>query len=326
MKAIRDAYPDSRLVVLSSPGRRDLPSAKDVLSEIAWLDEIIEYFPEDVGSLKGARALVRAINSKNCDVFFELSNDVLKLRTMLRNMLFARCTRVRWAGGWSINTLRIALQAQSEHIAFPNEVRRLLLDVRRYGMGLNRCEFTLPVNPGAEARASALLKEVGIDLRSPVIAIAPGAKRPASRWPGARFGEVGAALVGAGFQVLLLGSEQDRIINQEVASLIGDHVHDVSGRTDITLLGALISQCCLVICNDSGPQHLASALGIPCVAVTSFWHLRGKWRANHPRAEILQKFVPCHTCFSFECPNNNLCLTEITSTEVTAAAFRILQK
>jgi ADP-heptose:LPS heptosyltransferase len=291
---------------------------------VDWIDEILEYYPREVSLPRSAIAFLRRIRSYRFDVFIELCNDVSLLRTLVRNMLFVRLAGAEWAGGWSINTLRIALQQQSEYIDFPNEVERLVKDVERIGISTVGISYAFPLAAAQERRASAILSSCGLPDEVRMVAIAPGAKRPGSRWPAERFIEVGRRMAGNGYKILLLGTDEEWALAEAIRREIGGTCVNLAGTTDIPTMASILKRCLLLICNDSGPQHVASAVGTPCVAISSFWHLRGKWHAHHPRSVVLQKMVPCHTCFKYDCPNENLCLTEIAASEAAAAALVIL--
>jgi ADP-heptose:LPS heptosyltransferase len=298
---------------------------REVLANVSWIDEIIEYYPREVFSGPGAgAAFLRRIRSCQFDVFIELCNDVARIRTLVRNIFFARLAGVGWAGGWSINTLRFAVQQQSKYIDFPNEVDRLMQDVERCGISAGKVGYQLPVTPSQEQWVAAIpgIAEPSDSRR--IIAIAPGAKRPASRWPVERFIEVGRQMAKSGYRIVVLGSDEERDLAERIGVEVGTACVNLAGMTDISGMAAILKKCTLLICNDSGPQHIASAVGTPCVSISSFWHLRGKWRAHNPRSIVLQKMVPCHTCFQYDCPNDNICLTEISADEAAAAAFIIL--
>lgn len=324
INAIRREYAGASLTLLTSPGSRGLPGAKDVFAAIPWIDGIIEYVPEEVSGFRQSMNFVRLIRSHRFDVFIELSNDLVRVRHTVRNMIFARLAGVKWGGGWSINTLRFAVRAQSALIEFPNEVERLIKDVERIGITVDRPECSFPITIEQDLQAAEIVRTAGAPLGARFVAVAPGAKRPANRWPVERFTEVVRELTCQGYYVLIFGSESEREAGEKIRLSVGSNCSNLAGLTDIPSAAAILKHCCLLICNDSGLQHAASAVGTPCVAVFSARDLWGKWRPQNARSLMLRRMVPCHTCYVQECPHNNLCLTEISSGEVTDAALKIL--
>jgi len=324
LNAIRRAYPNARLTLLTTPGSRSSPGAKNVLAGVDWIDEIREYFPAEVKGLKGSVALLALIRSYRFDVFIELSNDLARIRVLLRSMLFARLAGVKWGGGWSVNTVRWAVQSQSEQIEFPNEAERLLTDLARIGISVTDAGYKLPTGTEADLRALTLLQGAGIPAAREVVALAPGAKRSTNRWPAERFAAVGAEMVRRGYSVVVLGSAGEQELAESICRMTGSDCVSLAGKTNVADAAAILRRCRLLVCNDSGLQHTASAVGTPCVAIFSARDLWGKWHPHHPNSTMLRKWVPCHTCFLEECPNQNLCLTEISSAEVIDAAVATL--
>jgi ADP-heptose:LPS heptosyltransferase len=324
MYAIRQAYPDARLTVLTAPGRRGAPGATDVLASIGWIDEIIAYYNEDLGEFKAVFKLLARVRQLRFDVFIELSNDLARGRALLRNMLFARLSGVRWGGGWSLNTLRLGVQAQSEGIDFPNETERLLDDLAGCGIATPDLNYRAPADQTAARAAMVLMNGAGVLPEKQIVALAPGAKRTTNRWFPERFASVGMALAKEGYEVLVLGSEGEREIAEQVCRIAGGGFANLVGMTDVATASEILRRCRLLICNDSGLQHTASAVGTPCVAIFSARDISGKWRPHHPDSTMLRRNVPCHTCYLEQCPNGNLCLSEIGAAEVTEAARAVL--
>lgn len=71
-------------------------------------------------------------------------------------------------------------------------------------------------------------------------------------------------------------------------------------------------------------QHLAAAVGTPCVSLFSFWQMRGRWHHYGARNVVIQKWVPCHTCLLDECPIGNACMKAIQVEEVVRHAAGML--
>lgn len=172
LAAIRREYPAARLIVFTTSGRRGLPGARDVFKSISWIDEYIEYYPDEMSRPRKALRLLSRLRQSRFDVYIELPNDMARVSLLLRNMVFARIAGARWGGGWSINTLRVALQTQSEQILFLNEAERLLLLVDRCGIATANIEFSLPINPVESDQAKALLISSGIPEGARTVALA----------------------------------------------------------------------------------------------------------------------------------------------------------
>jgi ADP-heptose:LPS heptosyltransferase len=324
MSAVRRQYSSARFVLLTSPGLPGLPGGPGVLGSVTWIDEFIEYFPADLSRLKVARRIVSNLRGRRFDVFIELPNDQARMRTLFRNALFARVIGARWARGWSVATIKVGLQRQSEEFEFPDETKRLLEVVRRCGIPTEGIEFRLPLGVRDRDVADRLLTSLGIGSDTPLIALAPGAKRPDNRWPLDRFAAVARELLKRGFHVIVVGSKDESESAKQLCEMAGPDCVSIVGRTSISESAAILERCRLAVCNDSGVQHLASSVGTPTVAIFSYWQLRGKWFPHHPQAVVLQKQVPCHTCYLKVCPLDNKCVMDISVSEVSTATLKVL--
>lgn len=114
------------------------------------------------------------------------------------------------------------------------------------------------------------------DTNVPLVALHSGATDPRRRWPTDRFAELAAGLVGDGARILLVGSAEDaslaaRILARlaEIAPAAGRRVDDATGRMSLRGLAAALASADLVVANDSGPRHLAQAVGTPTASV--YW-------------------------------------------------------
>jgi ADP-heptose:LPS heptosyltransferase len=322
MQAIRDAYPQARLTLLTSAGKRGMPGARELLNGAPWLDELIVYHLEDMATRRQRLNYFQGLRRRKFDVWIELSPNLITLRVVFRNMLAARLAGPRWAGGWTFSTIRWAARAQSEYKIVPNEVTRLVRVMERCGIRTAEPRFPLPLTGQHALAVDAALKDFVPPGTAPV-AIAPGAKRPTNRWPLERYAEVARALAEQGFFVLFLGGPGEQEACQDMASRMGSRALSLAGRLSPLESCEALRRCAFVVCNDSGVQHMAAAVSTPCVSIFSRQDQRGKWRPYGSQHIVLQKDVPCHTCFLKECPHDNLCVKRVEVSEVLEAT-RIL--
>lgn len=105
---------------------------------------------------------------------------------------------------------------------------------------------------------------------TPVVAIHPGAMDPRRRWPAQNFGKVAATCAAEGCRVVVLGTADERKLADEVVTAAGsDRVISLAGTLSMGALAALLDSCAVLLGNDSGPRHLAQALGTPTVGL--YW-------------------------------------------------------
>jgi len=321
--AIRRAYPDAHLTLLTSPGRKGAIGAADLLEGAPWLDELDIYYAEDIKGFRQIVRFLRRLRERAFDVWIELPPDLAPIRRMLRDIFVARATGARWACGWQMGTVRVATQAQSELLTFPNEVDRLLAIVAECGIPVGETVFPLPINEHHRRYVDEILRKDGLTGK-PLVVIAPGAKRSTNRWPLDRFSEVGRHLVGEGFKVLVMGGATDSESCASIVSAIGPGAFSVAGKLSLLESCEMLRRCDLLICNDSGVQHLAAAVGAQCLSLFSFWQPQRKWWPYGPQHTVLQKWVECHTCYLNLCPYDNRCIKLIETDEVIAWADKKL--
>ncbi len=317
MHAIRTAYPRAHLTLLTSPVDGKFPGANELLANSELFDEVRVYLKREVTGFRNRLEFLRLMRRQRFDMWIDLPQELAGPFGQLRNLVVARLVGVKWGYGWGfVTTLGLWVQAQSEFLTFPNEVDKLLAIVRRAGISVG-CEVNFPIEIGSDERNSVdrLLEKAACGL----IAVAQGAKSSLSLWPVERFVTVGKHLVSRGFQVVVLGGIADASVCQAVAKGIAGKTIDLAGRTSLKESCEVLRRCSMLICNDSGVQHLAAAVGTPCISIFSAHDMPGKWHPYGPENIVLRKWVECHTCYLKTCPYDNRCLKLIDADEVITA-------
>ena len=176
----------------------------------------------------------------------------------------------------------------------------------------------------ARSEAAAVLPQTN----TPLVAIAPGARWDNKRWLPERFAEVARELSSRGYGIVLAGGPPDREVLEAVrASLEVPLVADLTSLS-LPALAAALSRVSLLIANDSGPVHLATAVGTPAVAVFGPTALV-RWGPPSPgRAVSLN--LPCSPCSNHgaeRCPlGHHRCMRDLPAAQVVQAASEVLQQ
>lgn len=156
------------------------------------------------------------------------------------------------------------------------------------------------------------------------VGLTPGASfGPAKRWPAPRYAALGDALAGRGFRVVLLGSPAEASLSARVASGMLHPPLDLTGRTSLPALLGVLSALRLLVTNDSGPMHLAAALGTPLVAVFGPTDERETAPVSD-RVRLVRQPVSCAPCLLRECPIDHRCMRGVDADRVTAEALAFL--
>jgi heptosyltransferase II len=164
----------------------------------------------------------------------------------------------------------------------------------------------------------------------PWFGLNPGAEYgPAKRWPAERFVEA-ARLLREKTQCrwMILGGAGDRLLAETIASDLaratGEPPLNVAGATSLRELAAVLKNCDLVLTNDSGPMHLAAAVGAPVTAIFGSTSPELTGPVFSARAHVVRCHAPCAPCFRRECPIDLRCLRGIETEQVVAAALACL--
>ncbi len=162
-----------------------------------------------------------------------------------------------------------------------------------------------------------------------LLGLHPGAEYgPAKRWPAESFASVAREVsrrVGNSVW-LAFGNAGDVGVCDGIARLAGGSVVNLAGKTSLRQLMALLKLCRVVLTNDTGPMHVAAALGTPVVVPfgSTSPELTGPGLPGDPRHELLASTAPCAPCFRRVCPIDFRCMTGISPERVTEAVLRVL--
>lgn len=202
-----------------------------------------------------------------------------------------------------------------------HEVRRQLDLVATVGGQTADERLSLQVPQAARARVRRLLAERGIRPDRPWLVLHPGASAPSRRYPATGFAAVARRLAAeAGWQIVLTGSADERDLVAAIETMAGIPAVTFVGDLDLGELAALIEAAPLLLSNNTGPAHIAAAVGTPVVdlyALTNPQHT--PWGVP---SRVLSHDVPCKNCFKSVCPmGHHDCLRRVTPEAVVAAVL-----
>jgi heptosyltransferase-2 len=169
------------------------------------------------------------------------------------------------------------------------------------------------------------------DLACPFVGLNPGAEYgPAKRWPTDRFIAVANRVQTATpCRWLLFGGRGDLNLADEIARAVApSKLINLAGKTSLRELCALLKLCRLLLTNDTGPMHLAAAVGTPVVALfgSTSPELTGPGLPADPRHQSLRSNAACSPCFRRECPIDFRCMTGISPEIVAEAVLRAMRR
>lgn len=205
-----------------------------------------------------------------------------------------------------------------------HEVRRQLDLVATVGCTTPDERLSVRVPNAAREHAAALLRDLGLRRDQPWLVLHPGASAPSRRYPPDSYAEAGRLLAREdGCQVVLTGTEAEAPLVAHIQQGIGMPSWSLAGRLGIAELVGLISLAPLLIANNTGPAHIAAAVGTPVVdlyALTNPQHT--PWGVPN---RVLSHDVDCKYCYKSVCPmQHHNCLRLVPPEAVVAAARELL--
>ncbi|NJL38652.1 MAG: lipopolysaccharide heptosyltransferase II [Leptolyngbyaceae cyanobacterium SM1_4_3] len=207
-----------------------------------------------------------------------------------------------------------------------HEVRRQLDLVASVGSEIADQQMSLKVPETARIRVLQQLQELGINLEHPWIVIHPGATALSRRYPPERFADVADQLVQQyGIPVIFTGTTPEQELVTSICQDMNAASHSLVGCLSLGELTALLDLAPLLISNNTGPVHIAAAVGTPVVdlyALTNPQHT--PWEVPN---RVLFHDVPCRICYKSICPEGHYhCLRLVEPETVVEAALELLQQ
>lgn len=323
IQALRRTYPQARLALMSVAGGPGRIGAGDIFAEFGWFDTIITYTSAELRRPGSLLALRRRVARFGADLVVYLSNDRNSALRILRDRLFFLLAgTARFTGRASAGVTWYG-RMKRDDAAYPFEVDRLRGIARDAGArDEGAARFDLPGEPAARSRIDQLLAGQGFHADTPLIALCPGSAQPAKRWPVERYDDVARRLMaqhGAAI-VVVGGPDEARIGAQLGAGWPQGRWWNAATSLSMLELTELLRRCQLFVGNDTGPMHLAAAVGTPCLAVFSAQCPEQRWHPYGAGHAVMRTKPACRHCFLADCRDRgSACLTAISVDDVWRA-------
>jgi len=315
LRAIRQRHPDANISIVARP------YVADIYREQQVCDELIPYDPNgDHRGWSGREKLIADLRSRNFDVALLLQNAFDAAWLAWRAQIPQRIGYARDARTLLL-TKAIPVPKSGE---IPSHEKFYYLELLRRAGWLDQLpdepHITLRVSDAARQRASQTLLEDGARPHALRIAVGAGASYGSAKcWPPDRFAKaLNSVLSHADADIILFGTPAELPVSAAIASELQRAPINLTGKTSIADLPALLSQCHLFLGNDSGAMHVAAAVGLPVVVVFGPTDPDGTAPVT-PRLTIVQQKPYCSPCFLRRCPTDHRCMTAVTPAMVDTA-------
>jgi len=319
IRAVRHGLPDAHIAVMVRPYN------EPVVRNNPDIDEVIVYDKDraDRGLWGNARFALR--------LFLKRFDTAVLLHTTNRAVLLSVFGGVKKIVGYD-RRLRFLMTETiqcEKHLGEKHEIDYSLDVVRKLGIdtaGADRRPVMVITEDDARS-AALLLKKKGVRHGDRLIVVNPGASCPSRRWRPERYREVIRRFLQAGDRVAVIGIVEEAEIAAQVLQGLEMRALNLTGLLSIGETAALIRSARLLVSNDTGSVHLASAVGTPVLVIY------GRkdpglspvvWGPIGENNIVLHKDAGCVTCLAHNCTNGFKCLDQIAVGDVIGAAHRIL--
>jgi ADP-heptose:LPS heptosyltransferase len=313
LRALRRALPEAEIALIGLPWAEAFAARFGV-----YLDRFIAFpgwpsLPERPCDLAAVPAFIARMQAERFDLALQLHGSGGTVNPLVALFGARRTAGYVTPGGFAPDPELFALYPEGEH-----EIRINLGLVERLGAPPCGEELEFPLSPADEAAFAALPEAASLE-PGRYVCIHPGARLPSRRWPPARFAAVADALAGDGFEIVLTGTAGEAALTAAVQAAMRAPAVDLTGKTALGSLGALLSGAALLVCNDTGVSHIAAALRLPSVVIASGSD-PARWAPlDRERHRVLAHPVACRPCTYDVCPIGHDCALGVTADAVLDA-------
>ncbi|MBW2341103.1 MAG: glycosyltransferase family 9 protein [Deltaproteobacteria bacterium] len=312
LKALKVAFPHSQLVVLASPSNQSL------LLHDRYVDKVFVY--DQNKRLADKMRIMKQIRAHCFDLAIDPYPDY-----EVKTALIALLSGSKWRIGYSSYGRRVFFNLNGPKLEKDKHLVDLTLDILKpLGVRSNHKKPEIFLTVDEKKWARDWLKEKGAGMK-PIIGIHPGGYYETQRWLPERFAEVANHLKKNGsLDILIFGGPREKGLVDQITSMVNGAVMTYVGG-NLRRFMALVDSCCMLICNNSGPLHVAVALDIPTISIMGPTN-KDRWMPIGDIHKVLRiDHLPCIGCNLGYCKiETHDCMNLITSSMVIEGVKNIL--
>jgi heptosyltransferase-2 len=320
LQAVRKRFPQAEIAILALPYVADIYRGQGVADELIGYDRQGQH-----AGIQGKEQLAAELKAKNFAAALLLQNAFDAAWIAWRAGIPERIGYDRDARGLLLtNAIRVPRAGEIP----AHETFYYLELVKRAGWidALpDVSEISLLVTDQQSLRAEEKLQSFGARRGAVRVAVGAGASYGSAKcWPPERFAvAINRLLSERKAEIILFGTPAEAAVSAAIQAGLDQTALDLTGKTEIAELPALLSRCTVFLGNDSGAMHVAAAMGLPVVAVFGPTDPCGTAPVT-PRCAIVQEKPYCSPCFLRKCPTDHRCMTAIAPQRVSDGVLRAL--
>ncbi len=308
LEALGRKFPDARLTVLVKQRGAAVLAANPYVDEVVLYDAVPDYHMP-----RSQWRLARRLRRSRFDLAVDLSGNL--------------------QSSWLLWVVDPAYRVGFNHAGFPRLLDHRIPYVTDGSVVEHLLSAVEPLGATAEpvpriyltdaerVRVTDILAGAGIGCDEPFAALAPGANWEYRRWPAERHAELARRLVAEkGLRSILVGGAEDGELCARIADAPGGSAHSLAGELDIRELAATVERASVFVGSDSGPMHIAAAVGTPVVALFGP-NTPDRFAPRGSASRVIRHEYPCSPCEQKQCVRpDDSCMSAITVDEVFEAA------
>lgn len=312
IRSMREKYPKAYIAILTHPRCYEILEGNPNIDEIIIYDEKKQH-----RNILRRFSIISYLRSKEFDAAFILRKSFS--RTLL--LLFSKIPiRVGYRSRRAGFLLTRKVDAPDKEL---HRVEYFLNLAKALGVETKNKNYEILISDNDMEKGKKILEAAGIKDKG-FIALNAGGNWNPKRWPAENFAKLGDKIFEElKIPVVLTGGEKDIALAENIAGLMKHKPFILCGKTDLKTLGAIFKKAICVISNDSGPMHLAVAVGTKVVAIfgPTSPELTGPY--GDGRYVVLRKDIGCKIpCYDSKCEDNK-CMKAVTVEDVMEALNEI---
>lgn len=320
IRLLRQAYPEAYIAMVVNRGTEDVLRHNPHLNHVYTVDRMILEKAPLYERLPHEWEIIKSLREKHYDISVDFDSGE---RGAYMSLLSGIALRIGFHYARGLRRMIFNRQIDIDRHLHTVE-RNLTLVERNLGLKPKDDALELYTGPDEEHRVTLLIESLSLGERIPVI-VHPGARYISKKWPVERWGMLIDRIQGdLGYPVVITGGDKEMEDIRGIAFRMKTPVHSLAGQTSVLELAALFKRAALFIGNDSGPMHIAAAVGTPVIALFGptdpmVW---GPWGSRHT---VLSKHLPCSPCKVTRCDRGKeCCMEQIPLEDVLPAVCRYL--
>lgn len=323
LHALRDSYPAARITLLGKPWHADfLHGRPGPVSDVIAMPPLPGIgAPPDAPTPESARQLVAALRNLRIDLALQMYGGGTYSNAFVASLGAAVSVGATTPGAPALDRTIVYSRLANRRI-------ELLQIAALAGARAHLASPELEVTPADRAMADQILPRLA---GARLAVVHPGASDPRRRWPPARFAAVADALGDAGAQIVISATDAEADAAKAVVGHMRHRPIDLTGRLPLPALCGLLGRAELIVSNDTGPLHLALALGKPAVGV--FWltnMIESCPLAQHLLRPALATRIHCPLCgeenLHTRCAHDASFVGDVGCDEVIALALELFRE